>query len=49
MMSSELCASYGDQLWMIQNYKDKATSPKPESMTDEEYNKAVSKYSGALA
>ena len=48
MICQELCASYGDQLWNIREYKDKATSPKPDSMTDEEYNKAVNSYNGAI-
>ena len=48
MICQELCAAYGDQLWNIREYKDKATSPKPDSMTDEEYNKAVNSYNGAI-
>ena len=48
MICQELCAAYGDQLWNIREYKDKATNPKPDGMADEEYNKAVNSYNGAI-
>ena len=39
MLCRELCASYGSQLVVILEYKDKASGSKPESMEDEEWNK----------
>lgn len=49
LMCEELCASYGDQLFNLMEYKDKASpESKPDSMDEEEWNKIKSTYSGAV-
>ena len=39
MLCKELCASYGDQLVVILENKDKVQGTKPEGMEEEEWNK----------
>lgn len=48
MLSKELCATYGDQLYIILDKKAKATGKKPEDMKDTEWSKLVNKYEGAV-
>ena len=44
----ELCASYADQIYFMDDLKNKVQGSKPESMEDSEWNKMKNKYESAV-
>ena len=47
-LCKELCACYGDKLFVILDLKSKATSPKSSDDSEEDYRKMVNKYNKAI-
>ena len=45
----ELCASYADQMYIMQDLKNKVQGSKPESMEDSEWNKMKNQYENAVS